>query len=590
MAKRKLFFHLFPTYLLIIILSLSASIWYATRLLKDFYLAHVKEELEIRAKIIEDEIAEYVKNKDEEGLERFCGKFSEFSSTRITVIDLSGKVITDSFEDPLKMENHAGRPEIKEAYKGNIGRSVRYSSTLKQNMMYVAIPVNSNNKTSIVLRVAVSLSRIDGSLRDIYLKVVLAGVIIALLGSGFSIFVSRKITAPINEIREGAASFAKGDFSRKLPSSSIKEIAEFANSMNNMAKEINSQLEEIVEQRNLQDAILSSMMEGVIAVDAEARLISFNRSALMLLKVHDFVEGRLFHEVVRNASLQNFVDKILSGKEILEEELSFYGDEKKFLYVRGTVLNDSDANCIGALIVLNDITRLKKLENMRSEFVANVSHEIKTPITAIKASVETILENVEKKEELKSLLKIISRHSDRLAAIVDDILSLAKLESGKDADEGIFKEISIGDIIKTAVELCGKKAAEKNLIIEKEYEEELKASINSSLIEQALINLIDNAVKYSFEKNKVEIKAFSKDGEICISVKDYGCGIPKEHLSRIFERFYRVDKARSRKLGGTGLGLAIVKHIANIHGGKVEVESVVGEGSRFTIIIPKKQT
>jgi two-component system phosphate regulon sensor histidine kinase PhoR len=453
-------------------------------------------------------------------------------------------------------------------------------------MMYVAIPLTGGGDKSAVLRIAVSVSLIDMTLSEIYGKIIIAGIIIAVFAILISVAVSRRISSPILELGKGAANFAKGNFTRKLAIPDIDEIGELAGSMNYMADELNSRMREILEQRNRQNAILSSMMEGVIAVDAEGRLISMNRSAAALLNAPKAYEGRFFQELVRNAALQNFIDAVLSEKQTVEKELSFFDSEQHHLYVRGTVLNDPEGACIGALLVINDITRLKKLENLRSEFVANVSHEIKTPLTAIKASVETLLDSDIGKEDTAQLLKIIGRHTERLSSIVDDILSLSKLEDDKNKDAGKFSETLVENVIEAAISDCREKAELKQIVFVVNSNKSIVGMMNGSLIEQALVNLIDNAIKYSEPQSSVEIESFRGNGNILISVRDHGCGISDKHISRVFERFYRVDKARSRKLGGTGLGLAIVKHIANVHGGKVEVESAVGKGSKFTIILP----
>jgi len=586
MARKTIFYHILPYYLLIIALTLCASAWYTTVLLKEFYFKHVQEELEIRCSLVEKDVSDLAGASDYIGLDIFCKKFFKANKSRLTVIAHDGKVFADSLEDPAKMENHSGRIEISDALKSGTGRSVRYSPTLHQNMMYVAMPLEIKGKSSAVLRISVSVSLIDQTLHEIYKKIIIAGLVVAAFSILMSIFVSRRISRPILELERGAANFAKGNFSRKLAVSEIDEIGELAGSMNYMSDELNRRMREILEQHGRLETILSSMMEGVVAVDAEGRLINMNRSASALLKTPEAYAGKLFHEIIRNASLQSFIDTVLAEKNTIEKEISFYDDEHRHLYVRGTVLHDPEGGCIGALLVMNDITRLKKLENMRSEFVSNVSHEIKTPITAIKASVETLLDNGLNKDEIDNLLKIIGRHTDRLSSIVEDILSLSKLEQEKSPDESKFTETLLENVIESAVADCREKADKKGVSFIINCNSGIVGVMNSSLMEQAIVNLIDNAIKYSDENMSVEIETFKDDGHIVISVKDHGCGIPREHLSRIFERFYRVDKARSRKLGGTGLGLSIVKHIANVHGGKVEVESAVGKGTKFSIILP----
>jgi two-component system phosphate regulon sensor histidine kinase PhoR len=586
MARKRIFYYIFPYYLIIILLTLCASAWYATVLLKDFYFRHVQEEIEIRAKIVEQDIVAIINSGKASELQKYCVDFSGLSKSRITIIAPDGTVVADSLEDPAKMENHSARAEIADALKNRTGRIVRYSPTLHQNMMYVAMPLIGAGEKHSVFRIAVSVNLVDATLAEIYKKIIIAGIVIAIFAGLLSILVSRRISRPILELEKGAANFAKGNFSRKLPVPDIDEIGELAGSMNYMADELNKRMREIIEQRNRQNAILSSMMEGVIAVDAEGRLISMNRSAAALLNAQELCEGRLFHEVVRNATLQNFIDSVLAEKQTVEKELSFFDSEQHHLYVRGTVLNNPEGGCSGALLVMNDITRLKKLENLRSEFVANVSHEIKTPLTAIKASVETLLETDTGKEDAAQLLKIIGRHTERLTSIVDDILSLSKLENGKQDEAGKFFETRIENVIEAALADCREKADQKQITFTVNCNKSIVVMINSSLIEQALVNLIDNAIKYSEPQSSVEIDSCRENGRILISVRDHGCGISEKHIMRVFERFYRVDRARSRKLGGTGLGLSIVKHIANVHGGKVEVESAVGKGSKFTIILP----
>ncbi|HBC87987.1 MAG TPA: PAS domain-containing sensor histidine kinase [Lentisphaeria bacterium] len=586
MARKTIFYHILPYYLLVIVLTLFTSAWYTTVLLKKFYFKHVQEELEIRCSLVEKDVADLMASSDYNGLDLFCKKFYKANNSRLTVIAPDGKVLADSIEDPAKMENHAGRIEIDDALKNLTGRSIRYSPTLHQNMMYIAMPLPIKGKDSSVLRISVPVGFIDKTLSEIYRKIIYAGIAIAVLATLIGVFVSRRISSPILALEKGAANFAKGDFSRKLQVPDIDEIGELAGSMNFMADELNRRMREILEQRNRQNAILSSMMEGVIAVDAEGRILSINRAAALLLKTPESYQDKLFHEIIRNAALQNFIDSVLEEKKTIEKELSFFDDEQRSLYVRGTVLNDSEGGCIGALLVINDITRLKKLENMRSEFVANVSHEIKTPLTAIKASVETLLDGGTAKDDMENLLRIISRHTERLTSIVDDILSLSKLEQDKMQDDQKLSETLLETVVEGAIADCREKAEKKEIGFVMNCNKGIVGKMNSSLMEQALVNLIDNAIKYSDEKSSVEIETFKDDGKIFMRVKDHGCGIPQEHLSRIFERFYRVDKGRSRKLGGTGLGLSIVKHIANLHGAKVEVESVVGKGSTFTIILP----
>ncbi|MDL2124677.1 MAG: ATP-binding protein [Deltaproteobacteria bacterium] len=300
------------------------------------------------------------------------------------------------------------------------------------------------------------------------------------------------------------------------------------------------------------------------------------------------LEQRSIQEVVRNPELQKIVKSALGSGDHREGDIVLYQDEESILNVQTTSLLDENERFIGILIVLNDVTRLRRLENMRKEFVSNVSHEIKTPLTAIKGFVETLSHGaMDNPDEAKRFLNIIEKHVNRLVAIIEDFMRLSVIEQ-KDKSEDIkLEKGKIRSVIKTAIQVCQAKAEAKKIKVNLICSEDISAKIDTQLFEQAAVNLLDNAIKYSEEGGLVQIEVITTDTEVCINFKDYGIGIPKEHLPRLFERFYRVDKARSRKLGGTGLGLAIVKHIIQTHGGYVTVESNPGEGSNFVIHLPK---
>jgi two-component system phosphate regulon sensor histidine kinase PhoR len=359
-----------------------------------------------------------------------------------------------------------------------------------------------------------------------------------------------------------------------------------------MAQTLRERIQKITEQRNQLQAILSSMVEGVIALNMEERIVSLNRAACEMLGLNmETACGLSIQEAVRDTGFQKVVSDINKGRSQLEERIVLRSQaQEKTLCVRGTVIYDDSGERVGMLIVLYDVTRVERLENIRQEFVANVSHELKTPITAIKGAVETLQEvAAHEPTEAPRFLQIIRRHSERLEAIVEDLLTLSRLEQEEIHRRIPIRETKLRELLASAIAACKEMAGGKGIRVELHCHEDLKAKVNANLLEQAVINLLDNAIKYSDGGKEIKVEAEKLEEKIEIRVEDQGWGIDKRHLPRIFERFYRVDKARSRSQGGTGLGLAIVKHVAQVHGGSVRVISKLGEGSIFYKNIPTSE-
>jgi two-component system phosphate regulon sensor histidine kinase PhoR len=420
-------------------------------------------------------------------------------------------------------------------------------------------------------------------------SIIFGGCVLICLAAALGLFTSRRISQPLQDMRRGAERFAAGDFYYRLTIPDTVELASLAITLNRMAAQLAEQIAVITQQRNEQEAILESMHEGVLALDTQERVITVNRAAEALLGVvATQAKGHIIQEVVRNVTLQRLVAAAMHSTESAMADIVLRGSEERFLQATATALRDAQGHDIGVLVVLNDVTQLRHLENIRRDFVSNVSHELKTPITSIKGFVETLRDGAfDNREHAERFLGIIARHAERLHAIIEDLLALSRLEQGDESYDIPRSETTLTDVVQAAILDCAAKAEAQRVIVVPTCAAELRAIVNAPLLEQAIVNLLENAITYSNPDSCVWVSARQHDDMLVIDVRDQGVGIPHDHLDRIFERFYRVDKARSRERGGTGLGLAIVKHIAQVHGGQVSVTSTVGQGSTFTMHIPR---
>ena len=588
MKRRKLLWQLYPSYLVIILLAVVALGWYASSTLRDFYYQQTAVELESQARYMGELIGDHFDAEHMKQIDALCDKMGPLVANRVTVIAMDGLVLGDSEKDPRDMENHGHRPEVLLAKQDRRGVAIRFSHTLQTNMMYVARGVMRNGAMVGIVRVAMAQTVLDKTLRAIYVSIALYALAIALFAAFFSWFFARRVDRHVAVIKEGAIRFAHSDLEYRFEPQSSDEMNALAESMNLMAEQLLERINTITNQRNEMQAVLSSMVEAVLVVDIERNIVRMNTAAAHLFNCSATeAKRRRVSDVVTDTNVLEFIDAVLETREYQESHIVLGDGEERFLHANGTILHDAGNELLGALVVLNDVTRLEKLETMRRDFVANVSHELKTPITSIKGFVETLKDGaLDDRESALRFLDIIVRHTDRLTAIIEDLLSLSRIEQESDQQQIPISWGRVRDVLEGAVLVCRSKAQEKHIAINLDCDPAIGANYNSLLIEQSVVNLIDNAIKYSDDGSAVDIYATTKDEHLEIVVSDHGVGIPQEHLSRLFERFYRVDKARSRKLGGTGLGLAIVKHIIQAHGGAVTVESTPGKGSRFTLSIP----
>ena len=585
-SKPRLLWQLFPTYLLIIVLSLGAATWFAARTFDRFLHEQYAADLEARARILESQFSSLLLEGAYDRIDSLAKEIGEKAATRVTVILPSGRVVGDTHEDPAVMDNHADRVEVSRAIRTGMGVSNRYSRTLGQEMMYVGRRLEHESGLLGVLRTAVPFTPIDRTIGRMTSRVLLGGILIALLAAGLSLWISRRHSRPLEAMKEGAERFAAGELAFRLPLPDSEEMSALAAALNRMATELDERLRDIRRQRNQLEAVLSSMVEGVIAVDVEEHVIRMNRAAARMLQCSPAeARERSIQEVSRSSELQRFVAETLESDALVERDLGIYAEGDRIVRAHGTGLWDERGARMGALIVLNDITRLRRLENIRRDFVANVSHEIKTPITAIRGFVETLRETTpgEDPENTERFLEIIARHVERLEALLEDLLDLSRIEEEEEAGGIGLRSGHLADVLHGAAGMVREKTGVREDPFRIACPPDLVVPMNPILLEQAFVNLLENAVKYSPPGSEVHVSAARAEGEVAVRVEDRGGGIPAEHLDRIFERFYRVDRSRSRKLGGTGLGLAIVKHVVQVHGGRVEVESTPGKGSTFTV-------
>jgi len=486
------------------------------------------------------------------------------------------------------MENHIQRPEVRQALKRKKGVSIRYSSTLDKNMMYIALPVIKDEVVTAVVRTAVSVSVVDEKIKSIRNNIFAALLLSIIAAAIAGLYVTKKITRPVEEMKEGALQFAKGNLNARLAVPDTEELSQLAVTMNQMAENLDEKIEAFKNRSMELEAVHTSMLEGIIAIDENEKIITINDAAA---KVFAFpaqqLKGRYIFEAVRNIEFQKFIEKALATHKPFEDNIVITQESDLILNIHSTALYDTSKKRIGTLIIFHDITRMKKLETMHKDFASNVSHELKTPLTTIKGFVETIqgMSPSNSVKDRENFLKIIEQNVNRMIDLINDLLSLSRLER-KEGTNIQFENQDMEVLIKAAVNTCQNTIDEKNITINLDCPKDLMVMLDPILMEQAIANLLDNAVKYSDKAGQVDITVSKKDEAIEIVVKDQGRGISREHQSRIFNRFYRVDMARSRQQGGTGLGLAIVKHIIQYHNGKIEVKSQRYKGSSFIISIP----
>ena len=571
MRKNTIFRKIFINFVIVIFITAGLFLLFSSQIVKTYYINTLSKDLEQVARTVSSSVKFMHSSNEKESIQEFVKEIGLSKGYRITIVGSDGVVWGDSEKNPEEMENHKNRPEIIKALKGEIGTSIRYSKTTKEYMLYVAVPIRRDGEIIGVARASMFMKSIYNLINTLKTRLIFSTLLSSIAALLLSYFLSKGITTPIKELVEFSKRISMGVFSEGTIPKRNDEIGELMENMNIMAKRIGKLVENLKSESETLETIIKSIDEAILLIDGNGVIKHANDEFKNLIG-KEKVEERYYWEVVKDDELRKFVKKALD-KESMRERIQI--KDRNFILSSRKI---ETANKI--LVTFYDVTELQKYEEMKKEFIGNLSHELKTPLTSIKGFVEVM-----KEEGKLKYIDIIERNIDRMIQIVKDIQMLSKLEYRKTKAQ--IESVDALDILKDIEKLFHKKAEEKGLNLLMEVEEKpFYIKVDPYLFEEMLVNLVDNAIRYT-DRGSVSVKIYRGKGGFFVEVKDTGIGIPEKHIDRIFERFYVVDKSRSKRTGGTGLGLSIVKHIVLLHNGKIDVRSVPGKGTTFTIFIPQ---
>ena len=578
--RSPIFRKLLASSFLLIAATLLVVDFYLTRYTSDREVRSVEQRLEAEARILETEIA----NVPPPQLEDWAHQAAERSGARITIVDPNGAALADSQHDPETMENHATRPEIRTAYRDGVGFSTRHSATSNQDLRYLALRLTYHGEPGYILRLAVPLGDVNPSIAAVRWRILWASFYAALVAMILAYFFSHSFTQRIARLRAFAEGLVGAHFSQTPLPDADDELGALGRSLSTTAAQLRDLVDQLSVESAQREAILASMVEGVLAVDSSLRITFANASFARAVGAQVPIPAKMpVVELVRTPELREVLTRVLTTGESVKRRMQVPAADRTF-EVQAAPLTSGTVR--GAIAILHDITDLERLERIRRDFVANVSHELRTPLTAIRGYAETLLEGaLEDQENNRRFLEIIKAHAIRLNNISSDLLTLSQMEAGKARPEP--EPVSVRGALESAMRTMEAEARVRGVALICGRIEDAQVLGGRLQIEQALVNLLDNAVKFNRPSGEVLMEVTrAGDGRVRIALTDTGIGIPHDDLPRIFERFYRVDKARSREVGGTGLGLSIVKHIIERMNGTVTVESQLGKGSTFTLLLP----
>ncbi len=577
---------LFIVCLVLIVIGITVTGFFILKLSGTFYTNEVEKRLLDNTSLIKHRILQQLGSGDTPDYSLASKTYSRIlngypdknkNGAAIAFLDLDGSLLNGP-ETGLLTEDFLNRPEIQKAIAGSTATDIR------KNRMYAAVPVTGEN---LIISVSVPLQLIEIN-RKVFIYAglgMLAGLLLTIL---LAMKFSFSITHPVNQLMSLSKEISSGNYSKRVFVKSRDELGRLSHTFNEMAYTLEKTVNDLQDKNVKLDTIMNSMVNGIIAVDSNSRVIMINSIACELFNITEQdVVGLNFTEVIRNVRINRLLDKTMQNAKPFSDEITTSMPDERILSIHTTPMksNNGFGEYAGGIVSVHDITNIKKLEHIRTEFVSNVTHELKTPLTSIRGFVETLRNGAVKDPDIaERFLEIIDIEAERLYTLISDIMQLSEIET-KQKDSNIGKH-NLKAIVEETISILAPSAQSKKIDIELDIGENIEITANSNRIKQMLINLIDNAIKYNRESGYVLVSAYKSEGSINVMVKDNGIGIPEQHQARIFERFYRVDKGRSRDMGGTGLGLSIVKHIVNLYNGNIRVSSASGEGTEFIIQLP----
>ena len=578
-VKHGIFRRIFILYTLILFLAIVVIELFITDTVRESYIKDLHNNLTVQARLISDSIS----FKTPSPLDDLCKQFKETTGARVTIIAPDGRVLGDSETDSTRMDNHAHRQEIQQAALDGAGMSVRFSDTLKYDFLYVAIKVAREAGPEGFIRLSMPLKNVDAAINLLRVKIILVVTLILLATGVVSLWQIERIRRLTQQIRDFSKALARGEVGKKLFLERAGEFDEIAESLNAMSGELKNSIATHEEEQHRLNTVLRNIPDALFIIDAN-NTVRLSSLAARKLFGDTALQGRPFIEVVRNSEFLSLMEEVRKQRKTGVAEVKLDSPLEQYCVVQVSPLFYSERELSGFVAIFHDITQLKRLEETRKDFVANISHELKTPITAITGFAETLLEGaLNDREHAVTFLRTIKANSERINSLIDDLMTISRIELGVIKVEK--SPVDLQEVADHVLILLRNKAAEKNLTIQAQIlpMPRTVAADRDRLI-QILTNLVDNAIKFT-EQGEVKFGMAEENGTAYLFVEDTGIGIPQKHLSRIGERFYRVDPGRSRSMGGTGLGLAIVKHLVKAHGWDMQIESTPGKGTNVRIFI-----